>query len=135
MVDEKSRSVVLADKHQYLLEGIRSLLQTVFETVVMVADRKSLFEAIEKVKPALAVVDMSLPPTGGASIAQEIKQDFPDLKLVILGIHNEPTVVDEIMSAGASAFVLKQSAAVDLFEAVQCVREGRTFVSRLADKQ
>ena len=135
MVDEKSRSVVLADKHQYLLEGIRSLLQTVFETVVMVADRRSLFEAIEKVKPALAVVDMSLPPTGGASIAQEIKQDFPDLKLVILGIHNEPTVVDEIMSAGASAFVLKQSAAVDLFEAVQCVREGRTFVSRLADKQ
>ena len=135
MVDEKSRSVVLADKHQYLLEGIRSLLQTVFETVVMVADRRSLFEAIEKVKPALAVVDMSLPPTGGASIAQEIKQDFPDLKLVILGIHNEPTVVDEIMSAGASAFVLKQSAPVDLFEAVQCVREGRTFVSRLADKQ
>ena len=57
MVDEKGRSVILADNHQNTLEGIRGLLETMFETVLMVADKNSLFEAIDKVGPDLAVVD------------------------------------------------------------------------------
>jgi DNA-binding NarL/FixJ family response regulator len=135
MMEEKGRCVVLADRHQNILEGVRGLLETAFETVVMVADRQSLFEAIEKVKPDLAVVDLSLPPNGRASIAHEINDCYPELKFIILSTHDEPTVLEEVMSAGASAFVLKQSAAVDLFEAVQSVREGYTFISGSLKKQ
>lgn len=60
MVNEKGRCVILADSHQNALEGIRGLLGTMFDTVLMVADMKSLFEAIDKVRPDLAVVDLSL---------------------------------------------------------------------------
>ena len=129
MVDEKGKCVVLADKHPNILEGIRGLLETMFETVVMVADRQSLFEAIGRVRPDLAVVDLSLPPAGDASIAHEIKAYYPDLKFVIMSSHDEPTVRDEVMSAGAVGFILKHFVAVDLFEAVRCVQEGHTFVS------
>jgi DNA-binding NarL/FixJ family response regulator len=129
MTAEKSECVILADRHQNLLEGIRGLLETLFETVVMVADKRSLFEAINKVKPDLAVVDLSLSASGQVSIAREIKESYPNLKFIILSVHDEPTAIDEVMSAGAAGFVLKRSVAVDLFKAVQRVQKGRTFVS------
>ena len=129
MINGKGRCVVLADGHQNILEGIRNLLETMFETVIMVADRRSLFEAIEKVKPDMAIVDLSLPPADEAGIARKIKDTFPKLQFVILSVHDESTVVDEVMSAGASGFILKRSVAVDLFNAIRNVREGRTFVS------
>jgi DNA-binding NarL/FixJ family response regulator len=132
MVYEKGRCVVLADKHPNVLEGVRGLLETMFNTVVMVADRQSLFEAIEKVKPDMVVTDLSLPPVTGESIIREISDNCPGLKYIILSTQDDPTVVDEVMSAGASGFVLKQFVAVDLFEAILCVQEGRTFVSHPA---
>jgi len=129
MAAEKSRCVILADRHQNLLEGIRGLLETLFETVVMVADKRSLFEAIDKVRPDMAVVDLSLSASSQVSIAGEIKESYPELKFIILSVHDESTAIDEVMSAGAAGFVLKRSVAVDLFEAVQSVQEGRTFIS------
>ncbi len=132
MAGEKGGCVVLADRHQNMLEGIRGLLEAVFETVMMVADKKSLFEAIKKVKPDLAVVDLSLTVAGEVSIAREISNNYPALQFIILSVHDELTVVDEVMSAGASGFVLKRSVALDLFEAIRNVQEGRTFISDAA---
>jgi len=131
MVDEKGRCVVLADGHQNVLEAIRGLLKTAFETVIMATDRQSLFDAIEEFKPDLAVVDLSLPPAGDESIAHEINDYYPELDFIILSVHGEATVVGEVMSAGASGFVLKQSVAVDLLEAVRSVQGGHLFISRL----
>lgn len=129
MADEKDRCLVLADKHQNMLEALRNLLGGMYESVIMVADRQSLFEAIERVKPDLAIVDLSLPPVDEDSIVYEIKDCYPELKYIILSVHDEPMVMNEVMSAGASGFVLKQSLVVDLFEAVRKVQEGSTFVS------
>ena len=129
MASEKSRCVILAERHPNLLEGIRGLLETMFETVVMVADKPSLFEAVERLKPDLAVVDMSLAVSGDASIARAISNSYPELKLIILSVHDEPTAVDDIMSAGAAGFVLKRSVATDLFKAVESIQRGGTFIS------
>ncbi len=126
--------MILADRHQDLLEGIRGLLETMFETVVMVADKRSLFEAVGKVKPDLAVVDLSLSASGQLNIAREIKDSYPELKLIILSVHDEPAAIDEVMSAGASGFVLKRSVAVDLFKAVEEVERGWTFISTPAQR-
>lgn len=134
MASEKGRCVILADTHANLLEGIRGLLETMFESVVMVADKRSLFEAVERIKPDLAVVDLSLAASGEASIARAINDSYPELKLIILSVHDEPTTIDEVMSAGALGFVLKRSVAMDLFKAVESVREGRAFVSGSAGR-
>ncbi len=129
MVNEKGRCVILADSHQNALEGIRGLLDTMFETVLMVADKKSLFEAIDKVRPDLAVVDLSLKVSGEVSIAREIYDRYPELKFIILSLHDESSAVEDVLSAGASGYILKRSVGADLFAAVKSVREGRTFVS------
>ena len=125
----KYGSVILADRHQGMLEGIRGLLEAMFETVVMVADKASLFDTAEKINPDLAVVDLSLPVSSEINIARQLKDKYPDLKIIILSVHDEPTVVSEIMNSGVSGFVLKRSAASDLFSAVDEVLGGKTFVS------
>jgi len=125
----KYGSVILADRHQGMLEGIRGLLEAMFETVVMVADKASLFNTAEKIKPDLAVVDLSLLVSSEINIARQLKDKYPDLKIIILSVHDEPTVVSEIMNSGVSGFVLKRSAASDLFSAVDEVLGGKTFVS------
>jgi DNA-binding NarL/FixJ family response regulator len=129
----KYGSVILADRHQDMLEGIRGLLEVMFETVVMVADKASLFDTAEKINPDLAVVDLSLPVSSEINIARQLKDRFPDLKIIILSVHDEQTVVSEIMNAGVSGFVLKRTAASDLFPAVDEVLGGKTFVSPLLE--
>jgi len=121
--------VILADSHQNMLEGIRGLLETMFEAVVMVADDNSLFEAAEKFKPDLAIVDLSLPVSGDINIARKLKNRYPELKLIILSVHDELTVVNEVMAAGAAGFVLKRSAVTDLISAVEEVLQGGTYTS------
>ena len=125
----KYGSVILADRHQNMLEGIRGLLEAMFETVVMVADKASLFETAEKIKPDLVVADLSLPVSGEINIARQLKDNYPELKIIILSVHDEKTVVSEIMASGVSGFVLKRTAASDLIPAVEEVLGGKTFVS------
>jgi DNA-binding NarL/FixJ family response regulator len=129
----KYGSVILADRHQDMLEGIRGLLEVMFETVVMVADKASLFDTAEKINPDLAVVDLSLPVSSEINIARQLKDRFPDLKIIILSVHDEQTVVSEIMNAGVSGFVLKRTAVTDLFTAVDEVLGGKTFLSPLLE--
>jgi DNA-binding NarL/FixJ family response regulator len=125
----KYGSVILADRHQYLLEGIRGLLEAMFETVVMVADKASLFEAVNKLVPDLVVVDLSLPVYGEINIARQLRDKYPELKIIILSVYDEKTVVSEVMASGVSGFVLKRTAGTDLIPAVDEALRGKTFVS------
>jgi len=112
-----------------MLEGIRGLLKTRFESVVMVADEKSLFDIIEKLIPDIIVVDLSLPISGELNIARKININHPNLRFIVLSIHDETTAINEIMSAGAAGFVFKRSAVTDLMPAVDEVLQGYTYIS------
>jgi DNA-binding NarL/FixJ family response regulator len=134
MPTPKHRCVVLADSHQDTLEGIRGLLEAIFETVMMVADKESLFEVVDRVQPELAVVDLSLKPRAATDVAQELKRRYPDLKFIILSIHDDPSAARSIIESGACGFVLKRCMGADLFDAVDCVEEGRVFISPAVGK-
>ena len=125
----KLNCVILADSHQDMLEGIRGLLQTSFESVVMVADEKSLFETVKKLQPDIVVVDLSLPVSDEVNVARKIRSLYPDLKFIILSVHDGATAVNEVMSAGAAGFVLKRCIATDLLSAVQEISKGNSYIS------
>jgi DNA-binding NarL/FixJ family response regulator len=125
----KHGCVLLADSHLGMLGGVHSLLNTVFETVLMVADERSLIEAVTTFKPDLVVVDLSLPGEGEANIARRLMQRHPELRLIVLSVHDEPTVVGHVLSAGVAGFVLKRAAATDLILAVKEVLQGQVYVS------
>lgn len=128
-IQEKAGRVLLADRHQNMLEGIRNLLETVFDVVVMVADEKSLLDSLEKFRPDLVVVDLSLPITEEINVARRVKKLNPEMKLIILSVHDEQTALEDCLSAGAAGFVLKRTAINDLIPAVWEVLKGRTYVS------
>ncbi len=119
----------MADSHQNMLKGIRSLLESIFEVVVMVADEKSLLDSLDKISPDMVVVDLSMQISEEANIVRRIRKLKPEIKIIILSVHDEQTAVDECISAGATGFVLKRTASNDLLPAVWEVLKGRTYVS------
>ena len=128
-MSEKHRCVILADAHHGLREGVRGLLETMFDAVVMVADERSLFEAADRLDAELAVVDLSLPVSAEANVMRRLRARHPGLKIVILSVHDEPSAVDQAMASSVEGFVLKRSAATDLIPAVREVLNGGTYVS------
>jgi DNA-binding NarL/FixJ family response regulator len=114
--------VLLADRHHGLTEGVRGLLETAFGSVVMVADEASLLEGAGRLLPDVAVVDLSLAKESGLGWLRALRQRCPDLKVIVLSVHDEQSVRRAAMEAGAHAFVLKRAIATDLLPAVDRVR-------------
>jgi DNA-binding NarL/FixJ family response regulator len=121
--------VILADQHSNMLGGIRHLLETEVETVLMVADEASLLHALEKFKPDVVVADLSLPISTEANISWLLKKNFPNIKVIILSLHDEKSVVDDVMAAGIEGFVLKRRAVIDLIPAIREVLQGHKYIS------
>src|SRR6516165_7576524 len=112
------RCVLLADRHHRLMEGVRGLLETVFEVVVMVADETSLSEAAERLRAPLVIVDFSLAPGTGLDLVRRLRGRFPALKLIVIGVHDDARICQLVIDAGASAYVLKREIATELLAAV-----------------
>lgn len=125
----KKGKVLLADKHQNMLAGVRTLLENLFETVFMVADEASLLEAVEKLGPDLIIADLSLPVSEEINIARQLRMTFPEIQLIILSVHDEGSAIDECLEVGAVGYVLKRTAVNDLVPAIEAVRQGVSYVS------
>jgi DNA-binding NarL/FixJ family response regulator len=121
--------IVLADKHSSMLAGIRRLLEDEAETVLMVADESSLNEVLQHFTPDVVVADLSLPISTKTNIAWVLKEKFPNVKVIILSLHDEKAVMDDVMAAGVEGFVLKHRAVVDLIPAIRGVLQGGKYIS------
>ncbi len=113
--------VLLADRHHGLTEGLRGLLATAFGTVVMVADETSLIEGANRLQPDMVIVDLSLAP-GSQFGWQALRRNCPNSKLIVIGVHDEQSVRDAVLRAGADAYVLKRAIATDLLDTVDALR-------------
>lgn len=111
--------VLLADRHHGLTEGIRGLLETAFGTVVMVADEASLIEGGARLQPEVAIVDLSLAQGRGLGWLGALRQRCPDVKVIVLSVHDEESVRRAALEAGADEFVLKRAISTDLLPAVE----------------
>jgi DNA-binding NarL/FixJ family response regulator len=121
--------LILADKHSNMLAGIRRLLEDEVETVLMVTDEISLNHALQYHNPDIVVADLSLPTSTGSNIAWALKEKFPQIKVIILSVHDEKPVVDDVMAAGVEGFVLKPRAVIDLIPAIRGVLRGCKYIS------
>ena len=97
--------------------------------LIMVADEPSLVEAVGGTQFDLVIADLSFPLSSGENVARLLQRLNPELKAIILSVHDEETVVDECLAAGVKGFVLKRSASTDLLAAVDAVLKGGTYIS------
>jgi len=125
----KKASVLLVDRHPALVESLRDLLETLFDTVVMVSNEKSLIETLGRFDPDIVIADLALPVEGAQNVADLLNRYNPELKFIVLSIHEEKEVMEMCKSSGASGYIVKCSSARNLEKAVEAVQNGGTFFS------
>jgi DNA-binding NarL/FixJ family response regulator len=121
--------VLLADDHRVLSEGLRSLLEPHFDVVGIMADGRELVAAAKSLDPDVVVLDISMPTLNGIDAARQIRGAGDRPKLVFLTMHCEVTYAARALDAGASAFVLKHSAASELVTAIHEALQGGTYIT------
>ncbi len=121
--------VLLADDHRLLLEAFEKLLQPDFEVVGTVGDGHALLAAALELKPDVIVLDIAMPQMNGMAAAKRLKQTMPEVKLIFLTVNEDAGLASEAMRIGASGYLLKSSAASELFQAIEVALEGRTYVT------
>ncbi|MGB7435670.1 MAG: response regulator transcription factor [Candidatus Acidiferrum sp.] len=128
--------VLLADDHQMLADALKGVLEPRFEVVGTVRDGRALVEAAGKLQPEVVVVDVAMPELNGLEAARQIKHNMPSVKLIFMTMNEDPDLVGEAFRAGASAFLLKQAAALELTVAIDKVLKGGSYVTpRAAEGQ
>lgn len=120
--------VLLADRHHGLTEGVRGLLETSFDAVVMVADEKSFLESAERLRPNVVVADLALAPGESFGWLRRLLARCPKSRVVVLSSHDELTVVQAALEAGAAGFVVKRDISSQLLDAVDAVLAGKSYV-------
>ena len=127
----KGTRVLLADDHTLLLGALEKLLADECDVVGQVSDGRALVEAAEQLKPDVIVLDISMPLLNGVDAARQIKQKLRNVKLVFLTMNEDADLAAEAFRAGASAYLLKRSAASELPLAIREVMQGRSYVTPL----
>jgi DNA-binding NarL/FixJ family response regulator len=130
----KRPRVLLADDHRLLREAFAQLLEPACEVVGVVADGRALLAAAAELRPDIVVLDIAMPQLNGLDAARQLQRTMPAVKLIFLTVTEDPDVAAEAFQAGAAGYLLKNSAASELLQAIQEVAQGRSYVTPLATR-
>jgi DNA-binding NarL/FixJ family response regulator len=128
---ETSYRVVLADDHVVVREGLARLLseRADLEIVGEAGNGVDLISVAKGAKPDLVITAISLPRLRGIEAIAELRQIDPKLKFIVLTMHSDEDHLDEAIAAGADGFLVKEDSSTELFEAIDTVLAGKSFVS------
>ena len=121
--------VVLADDHTLVLEACARMLEPEFEVPAIFTDGRALLRAVPKIKPDAIVLDIGMPLLNGLDAGKRLKTLLPSAKLIFLTMHEDPGLALEAIRAGASAYLLKTSAASELVKAIREALKGQVYVT------
>ncbi|MFT5296811.1 MAG: two-component system response regulator NreC, partial [Colwellia sp.] len=127
-------SVLIADDHTILRHGLVSLLSKDNE-IRVVAEAGDGIEAVNKaldLKPTVIVIDISMPGLNGMEAVKRLNAQLPETKVLVLTMHEEQEYVIHMVRAGASGYLLKDSASDELIDAVKALAAGKTYYSQYA---
>jgi DNA-binding NarL/FixJ family response regulator len=124
-------SVLLADDHAILLDGLRLLLETEGDLKVVgsATNGEEAVRLASQLRPDIAIVDIKMPVMDGIEATRRIRESSPSTLVVILSAHVSSHYVDRALRAGAEGYVLKGSAGPELLKAVRAVSEGKRYLS------
>lgn len=123
--------VVLADDHGLLLEALSKLLAPACHVAATVTDGRALVETAVKLQPDVVVADIGMPQLNGLDAAEQLRAKAPKTKVIFLTVNEDPDMAAEAIRRGALGYLLKKSAATELFAAIQEVLAGRHYITSL----
>jgi two-component system response regulator NreC len=122
--------VLIADDHAIVRAGLRALLaeEATFDLIGEAAGGYEAIELVEKNVPEVLILDLSMPDLDGISVTRKIKPGFPDLKILILTLHEDEALLKEAIKAGAAGYILKRAAESELISAIRVILRGDLYV-------
>ena len=121
--------VFLADDHTLLLEAFRKLLEPKYDVVGTATDGRQMLSQVRKLQPDVVVLDISMPNLNGFDAGEKLKKILPEVKLIFLTQNEDPDTVAEAFRIGANGYLLKSSAASELFQAIDTVINRGNYVT------
>jgi DNA-binding NarL/FixJ family response regulator len=123
--------VLLADDHTIVRQGFRLILsqQPGIEVVGEAANGREAVEAVRRLKPHVAVLDIAMPECNGVEATRLIRQESPECRVLVLSMHSDAAYVRGALRAGASGYLLKETIDSELVTAVRAVAQGQGFLS------
>ena len=131
MMSNKRQTIVIGEDYTILREGLRSLISSNpdFEVVAEAGDGQEAINFVEKLKPDLILMDLSMPRKSGMDAIREIRKRVPETKIVVLTIHKTEEYILEALKAGADGYVLKDATHAELIMAAKNVLSGKRYLS------
>ena len=128
-----SYEILLVDDHPLVRQGIKTIIAGKPELAVMgeLQDGLELLDCLNNRLPHLVILDISMPRLGGIEATRLIKSSHPEVKVLILTMHNRREYVNQARLAGAEGYLLKDGVEKELLPAIEALRQGRTYLSPL----
>jgi DNA-binding NarL/FixJ family response regulator len=127
----KKRTILLVDDHPIVLEGLKQLIdqQPDLRVCGELSDGRAAVATVERLRPDLAIVDLSLKAVNGLDVIKALKAERPELPVLALSMHDEMLYAERALRAGASGYVMKQEATKNLLGAVRRILDGGIYLS------
>ncbi|MBC9797822.1 response regulator, partial [Sinomicrobium weinanense] len=124
--------VYITDDHPIVLEGIKNLLSARDEIALtgIFQNSKDTMDALSREVPDLLLLDINLPDISGIELSKQIRDIYPDLKIIVLSVHNEKAVIGSVLQNGVNGYVLKNSIGDEIIEAIHQVLEGHIYMCK-----
>lgn len=124
-------SILIADDHGIVREGIRALLdsQPDLEVVGAAENGRQAVEMVWKLKPDLVIMDVAMPDLNGIDATRQLTKDYPSLKILALSTHSDHSYVREMLRAGAAGYLLKDCYFDELLFAIRAIQAGQSYLS------
>lgn len=131
MNNDRLITIVLADDHRIVLQGLHALLKAEpdFEVVGEAGDGIEALDLVRKLNPDVVVLDLMMPGLNGLEVARQLSKQAPHTRIIILSMYDDEGFVLEALSNGASAYVLKDKGSSELIRAVREVQSGHRYLS------
>ena len=133
----KKISILIADDHPMFREGVRQALShdASLNIVAVASDGEQTLQLLKEHSPDIAILDMSMPKLTGLNVAKEYKKLRGKTEIIFLTMFDDEEILNEAMDIGVKGYILKESASIDIVNAVHAVVEGQYYISpRLSGK-
>lgn len=125
----KKYSVLLVDDHRILLDGLKSLVSDPFEVKAIASSGAEALTLIKTNEFDVLITDYEMPGMSGLELVKAARIARPDLKIIVLSMHDDPSVVRELLQLGALGYLLKKNTGTNLSDALHKVIEGKRYLS------
>jgi len=129
--------LVVADDHALIRAGIRSLLQSIpdFDVVGEASDGREALNLVAELRPNVLLTDIAMPNLNGLVVTQKVASEFPEVRVIIVSMHDNEEFVGQAVRAGAAGYLLKDADANELESAIKAVVRGDSFLMPSVSKQ